>query len=188
MTVSVQGSLLIAAQHLRDPNFFRSVVLMLEHSSESAMGLVVNHPMGMTIGKALAQHAPANGLDAPVFCGGPVEQNALFVLHDSAAFGKQDQEVTPGLFLAGSETSFDEIVRRKAPQDMSVQFRLICGYAGWSGGQLESEMDRGDWNVLPAAGIMLLEEDPYGVWESCMRRLNRATSILPQDSHNPQWN
>ena len=188
MNVSLQGSLLIAAQQLRDPNFHKSVVLMLQHSSESAMGLVVNHPTGMTIGKALAQHSPVNGLDAPVFCGGPVETNAVFVLHDSVVFGNQDQEIAPGLFLAGSEGSFDKIVRQEAPPETSIQFRLISGYAGWGGGQLESEMERGDWNVLPCAGILLLDEDPYGLWELCMRRMNRATSVLPQGNHNPNWN
>ena len=188
MTVSLQGSFLIAAHHLRDPNFYRSVVLLLEHNSQSAMGLIVNRPTGTTIGKALAQHQPINGIDAPVFCGGPVEQNALFVLHNSMILGKQDQEIAPGLYLAGSENSFDEVVCRKAPADTNVQFRLICGYAGWGAGQLESEMERGDWNVLSSVGSLMLEEDPYGLWELCVRRLNRLTRVLPQDVHNPEWN
>ena len=188
MTVSLQGSFLISAHHLRDPNFYRSVVLLLEHNSESAMGLVVNRPTGTTIGKALAQHDPVNGIDAPVFCGGPVEQNALFVLHNCLTLGQQDQEVAPGLFLAGSENSFDEVVRKKAPPDRHILFRLISGYAGWGAGQLESEMARGDWNVLPSAGSLLLDEDPYTLWEVCMRRLHRLTRILPHDVRNPEWN
>lgn len=188
MTISLQGSFLISAHHLRDPNFYRSVVLMLEHSSESAMGLIVNRPTSITIGKALAQHDPVNGLDAPVFCGGPVEQNALFVLHNCVTLGKQDQEISPGLFLAGSETSFDEVVRKKAPPNKTLQYRLISGYSGWGAGQLESEMARGDWNILPSTGSLLLEEDPYGLWEVCMRRLHRITRVLPHDVRNPEWN
>ena len=188
MTVSLQGSFLISAHHLRDPNFYRSVVLLLEHNSESAMGLVVNRPTGTTIGKALAQHDPVNGIDAPVFCGGPVEQNALFVLHNCLTLGQQDQEVAPGLFLAGSENSFDEVVRKKAPPDRHILFRLISGYAGWGAGQLESEMARGDWNVLPSTGSLLLDEDPYTLWEVCMRRLHRLIRILPHGVRNPEWN
>ncbi len=188
MTVSLQGSFLISAHHLRDPNFYRSVVLLLEHNSESAMGLVVNRPTSTTIGKALAQHDPVNGIDAPVFCGGPVEQNALFVLHNCLPLGQQDQEVAPGLFLAGSENSFDEVVRKKAPPDRHILFRLISGYAGWGAGQLESEMARGDWNVLPSTGSLLLDEDPYTLWEVCMRRLHRLIRILPHGVRNPEWN
>lgn len=188
MPVSLQGSFLIAAHQLRDPNFYRSVVLMLEHSAENAMGLIVNRPTGTTIGKALAQHDPVNGIDAPVFCGGPVEQNALFVLHNCVTLGIQDQEIAPGLFLAGSENSFDAVVRKKAPPDRNILFRLISGYAGWGAGQLESELARGDWCILPSPDGMLLEEDPYGLWEVCMRRLHRVTRVLPQNVRNPEWN
>ncbi len=188
MTISLQGSFLIAAHHLRDPNFYRSVVLMLEHSPQSAMGLIVNRPTATTIGQALAQHQPINGLDAPVFFGGPVEQNALFVLHNSMTLAQQDQEITPGLYLAGSERSFDQVVCQATPPKINIQFRLLCGYAGWGAGQLESEMERGDWNVLPSAGSMLLEEDPYGFWELCAKRLKRVSALLPQDARNPSWN
>jgi putative transcriptional regulator len=188
MTVSLQGSFLIAAHQLRDANFYRSVVLLLEHSSQSAMGLVVNRPSGTSIGEALAQHSPVNNVDAPVFCGGPVEKNALFMLHNSVTLGKQDQEVAPGLFLAGSEQSFNEVVQKKASPGNEILFRLINGYAGWGAGQLESEMARGDWQVLPKADGLLLEEDPYGLWEVCIRRLNRMNRVLPQDVKNPEWN
>ena len=186
--ISLQGSFLIAADQLRDPTFYRSVVLMLEHTPENAMGLIVNRPTGTTIGNALAQHDPVNGIDAPVFCGGPVEQNALFVLHNCVALGKQDQEIVPGLFLAGSEGSFDAVVRKKAQPDRDILFRLISGYAGWGAGQLESELVRGDWRVSPAPEGMLLEEDPYSLWEVCMRRLNCVTRLLPHNVRNPEWN
>lgn len=188
MTVSLQGSFLIAANQLRDPNFYRTVVLMLEHSSESAMGLIVNRPCGSTIGEALAQHSPANNVDAPVFCGGPVEQNALFMLHNCVTLGKHDQEIAPGLFLAGSESSFKEVVLNKALPGKEIQFRLVSGYAGWGAGQLEGEIARGDWKILPKVDGLILEEDPYGIWEVCMRRLNRLTGLLPQDVKNPEWN
>lgn len=188
MTISLQGSFLIAAQQLRDPNFYRSVVLMLEHNSESAMGLIVNRPSGSSIGEALAEHSPVNNADGPVYFGGPVEQNALFMLHNSVTFAKQDQEVAPGLFLAGSQKSFDQIVRKEPPSGQNILFRLVNGYAGWGAGQLEGEIARGDWKILPKADGMLLEEDPYGLWEVCMRRLNRLTRVLPQDVKNPEWN
>lgn len=188
MTVSLQGSLLIASHRLRDPNFYHSVVLMLEHGKESAMGLIVNRPTGMTIGEALAQHSPVNNVGAPVFCGGPVEQNALFMLHNCVTLGEKDQEVAPGLFLAGSEKSFDAVVCRTAKPGEEIHYRLVSGYAGWGAGQLEGEMARGDWNVLPKASDMLLEEDPYGLWELCTRKLSRLTRVLPNDVKNPEWN
>lgn len=188
MSGSLQGSFLIAANHLRDPNFYRSVVLMLEHNDNGAMGLVINRPSAMTIGKALSQQGSANESDAPVFVGGPVEPTSLFILHNCLALGKSDQEVAPGLFLAGSEDSFEQVVRSGKKPDTSVKFRLISGYAGWGEGQLESEVDRGDWRSIPADGNMVLEEDVYGLWELCTRKFHRANRMLPHNSRNPDWN
>jgi putative transcriptional regulator len=188
MTVSLQGSFLIAANHLRDSNFYRSVVLMLDHNNQGAMGLVINRPSAMTIAKALAQHGSVSGGDAPVFVGGPVEPTALFILHNCIALGKTDQEVAPGVFLAGSEDSFEAVVRGGKKPEAGVKFRLICGYAGWGEGQLEGELARGDWKILPADGALILEEDPYGLWEVCTRRLHRANRMLPHNVRNPEWN
>ncbi len=188
MPVSLQGSFLVAANQLRDPNFYRSVILMLEHSPESAMGLIVNRPTAITVGKVLAQHSPVNCLAQPVYQGGPVSENSLFVLHNNVSLVKQDQEIAPGVFLVGSEDSFDELIRKELPTDKGIQFRLVCGYAGWGAGQLEEEIRRGDWHVVPADGSLVLEEDPYGLWEVCTRKFNRATRVLPHDVRNPEWN
>lgn len=188
MTVSLQGSFLVAASQLRDPNFYRSVVLMLEHSPESAMGLIVNRPSAITVGKVLAQHNPVNSLNAPVFQGGPVSENSLFVLHNNLSLAQGDQEIAPGVFLVGSESSFDELIRKEQPANKGILFRLVCGYAGWGAGQLEQELQRGDWHVIPADGSLVLEEDPYGLWEVCTRKFNRASRVLPQDVRNPEWN
>jgi putative transcriptional regulator len=188
MTISLQGSFLVSASHLRDPNFYRSVVLMLEHNDNGAMGLVINRPSAMTIAKALSQKNPVNGGDAPVFVGGPVEPTSLFILHNCLSLGKSDQELAPGVFLAGSEDSFDEVVRSGKKPEVGVKFRLISGYAGWGEGQLEGELARGDWHILPADGALVLEEDVYGLWEVCTRRLHRANRLLPHHIRNPEWN
>ncbi len=188
MSISLQGSFLVAASHLRDPNFYRSVVLMLEHTDQGAMGLVINRPSAITIGKALSQHGTVNGGDAPVLVGGPVEPTSLFILHNCVALGKSDQEIAPGLFLASSEDSFEEVVRTGKKPDASVKFRLISGYAGWGDGQLEGEIARGDWYTIPADAALVLEEDVYGLWEVCTRRLQRENRLLPDNLRNPEWN
>lgn len=188
MSVSLQGNFLIASSHLRDSNFYHSVVLMLDHNDKGAMGLVINRPSAMTIGKVLSQHSSAAGGDAPVFVGGPVEPTSLFILHNCITLGKNDQEVAPGVFLAGSENSFEEVVRGGKKPEADTRFRLICGYAGWGEEQLESELARGDWNILPADGALILEEDPYGLWEVCTLRLHQANRMLPHNVQNPDWN
>ncbi|MEY3173727.1 MAG: hypothetical protein RLZZ436_1641 [Planctomycetota bacterium] len=184
---SLQGLFLMSAGHLRDPNFFRTVVLMLEHTPEGAMGLVINRPSAMTIRKALSIGGVMNAGDAPVFVGGPVEPNSLFILHNCAALGGTDREIAPGIFLAGSEHSFDAVVKPQEP-DNSPRFRLFSGYAGWGGGQLEGELARGDWHILPADATLVLEDDPYGIWEVCLRRIQRLNRFLDVEVRNPEWN
>ncbi|MCA9058645.1 MAG: YqgE/AlgH family protein [Planctomycetaceae bacterium] len=182
------GQLLIAADHLRDPNFYRSVVLMLEHTEEGAMGLVVNKPSGITVETALNEQMTDVKCETPVFLGGPVERSALFVLHNSPILGKQDEQILPGLYLAGSHDSFEEVVRAGTQSSGPANFRVFCGYAGWGGGQLEGELARGDWHLQPGDAPLVLEEDPYGTWEICLRRLHRANRILPHNVRNPDWN
>lgn len=188
MSGVLSGHFLIAARHLRDPNFYRTVVLMLEHSEKGAMGLIINRPSALSIGKALSQFGTTSGSDASVFVGGPVEPSSLFILHNSVKLGRKDQEVAPGLFLAGSEDSFDQVVRGEKKPDADVRFRLFSGYAGWGEGQLESELSRGDWHSIPADGTVVLEADVYGIWEVCVRRLYRANRLLPHQIGNPEWN
>jgi putative transcriptional regulator len=184
---SLQGLFLLASNHLRDPNFFRTVVLMLEHSAEGAMGLVINRPSAVTIRKALSISGPMNSGDAPVFVGGPVEPNSLFILHNCTAMSGTDRETAPGIFLASSEHSFDAVVK-PAESEIVPKFRLFSGYAGWGAGQLESEVARGDWLLLPADEALILEDDPYGIWEVCLRRIQRMYRFLDVEVRNPEWN
>jgi putative transcriptional regulator len=184
---SLQGLFLMSAGHLRDPSFFRTVVLMLEHTPETAMGLVINRPSAMTIRKALSAAGAVNAGDAPLFIGGPVEPNSLFILHNCTALAASDREVAPGIFLAGSEHSFDAVVNPEESGE-TPRFRLLSGYAGWSGGQLEGELARGDWHILPADPALVLEDDPYGIWEVCLRRVQRLNRILNVEVRNPEWN
>ena len=184
---SLQGLFLMAAGHLRDANFFRTVVLLLEHTPEGAMGLVINQPSARTIRKALSVEGAVNAGDAPLFVGGPVEPNSLFILHNCTALAHTDREIAPGIFLAGSEHSFDAVVNPEESTE-TPRFRLLAGYAGWGNGQLESELARGDWHILPADSALVLEDDPYGVWEVCLRRIQRFNRFLDVEVRNPEWN
>lgn len=185
---SLQGCFLTAADHLRDPNFYRSVVLMLEHSPEGAMGLVINRPSATSIGKALGDSENINDAGAPVFVGGPVEPTSLFILHNCARLAAWDREVSPGIFLAGSERSFETVVRTPLQEPDQQRFRLFSGYAGWGPQQLEGEIARGDWHRIPADSSLILEDNPYGIWEVCRRRLRRLHRLIDAEVRNPEWN
>lgn len=193
MSAHLKGQFLVAAAHLRDPNFYRSVVLVLEHNQQGTMGLVINRPSEVTVETALSTNLTLGGTDAVVFAGGPVETSALMILHNSLILGKTDEQIVPGVYLAGSQSSFDTLVRQSPdpqpqPPQPDVRFRVYCGYAGWGAKQLEAELSRGDWHIVDGDPDMVLDNDPYGVWDICVRRLHRANRILPHNVRNPEWN
>src|SRR4051812_3769237 len=140
---SLQGQLLIASPKLFDPNFFRSVVLLVQHSEAGALGLILNHPLEMTINDAWAQVSEIP-CDAQGFLhqGGPCD-GPLMVLHTDASMN--EMSVLPQVFFT---TDRDEI-QNLVTQNQS-QMKFFVGYAGWSPGQLESELEDGEWLMTKA--------------------------------------
>jgi putative transcriptional regulator len=151
---TLAGTFLVARSSLRDPFFGRSVVLLLEHGSEGAFGLVLNRP------------AEAPELPFPVFIGGPCQPQGLLMLHGHADWlTKADErpgEVCPGVFV-GDADSFDRL--GEIPEGAQWKFRVFTGYAGWGPQQLEGEMAQGAWIVLPASADRLFATPAEELWE-----------------------
>lgn len=187
MNRSYRGHFLVAGKHLRDSNFYKTVVLMVEHGPDGAMGLVTNRPSSVTVAHALSGHFNLPETDDVVFVGGPVEPSALFILHNGADLDETESPVMPGVFLGSSAEIFEEVVRA-ATTGGDVKFRIFSGCAGWAPGQLESEIARGDWYVLPASAELLCHEDPYDLYDLMLQRVYVANRLLPHMVKNPEWN
>jgi putative transcriptional regulator len=173
---SLCGQFLVAGKRLRDPNFYRTVVLIVEHGDDGAMGLVVN------------EHFPLPETGEVVHIGGPVEPSALFILHNAGDFEDSERPVVPGLYVGSSADAFERIVRSASEGNSELKFRIFSGCAGWEGGQLEGELSRGDWYVHPATARLAFAEDPYVLWDLMLRKVHEAHRILPHAAKNPEWN
>ncbi len=187
MPATLRGHFLIAGPRLRDPNFFKSVVLVVEHNDEGAMGLVINRPSAVTVESALAGHfdlPPAAGF---VYQGGPVEQTALFLLHNSQQLDPDETPILPDLFIGSCADVFEEVVSRGTLDD-SIQYRIFSGCSGWGVGQMEGELARGDWLIVKACVDVVFADDPYEVWDSLVEAVRKASRILPDHPENPEWN
>jgi len=140
---SLQGCFLVASPHLPDPNFFRSVVLMIQHDTNGAFGVILNRPGTKTVSEILrcVGEEPIDECRQLVDVGGPVE-GPLVAVHSIKSCTQG--EVIPGLFIATRKDLILKIVRAKRP------FRVLCGYAGWGPGQLDSELEAGGWLHCPA--------------------------------------
>jgi putative transcriptional regulator len=188
MSDSIRGKFLIAGKHLRDNNFFKSIVLMLEHNDEGAMGLVINRPLDVSLSEALSKHFDFPASDHYLYDGGPVEQNALLILHNSTDHDQEHVAVVPGVFVGTSPDIFERVVQSISEDDASFRFRIFAGYSGWSAGQLESEMARGDWYAVKAKSQHVFGDDPYEVWEDVMQSFYESHRILPNQPPSPEWN
>jgi len=189
MSNSLRGQCLIAAKSLRDANFYKTVVLMLEHTEQGATGLVLNRPSSVRVAHALSGHFTLPDTDEVVFMGGPVEPSALLILHDAEAFGRSDSSPAPGIFVGGSAESFEQVLLSSTSEvEGRARFRVFSGYSGWGEEQLEGEIDRGDWLIHPGSHDLVFEIDPYEVYEVALQQFFEANDLLPYRVKDPSLN
>ena len=190
MFQSLRGHFLISAKHLRDSNFYKSVVLLLEHNSDGSMGIVINWPMALKVSSALEKHFEIPDSPVCLYCGGPVEESALLILHNSPDYDQEFGGILPNLFVGTSPDVFEKMAASMRDEDSEFRFRIFAGYSGWSGGQLESELNRGDWHTLPASSEYVFRAEPYEIWEDALREFQAKTSILPTPPkpQSSEWN
>lgn len=152
------------------------------------MGLIVNRPSSVTVAHALSEHFHLPETDDLVYVGGPVEPSALFILHNAPELDEGESPVLPGLYVGSSPEVFERVVNSAADGNADLQFRIYSGCAGWAPGQLEQEVDRGDWHLHPASPDLVFAEDPYEVWDCLVKKICEANGILPHCRNNPEWN
>jgi len=163
-----KGRLLVATPPLDDPNFDRTVVYMLEHHDEGAIGVVINRPSDESLGDPLNRWEDLQAAPGSVFQGGPVETDALIAL----AFTKQpvtetNDELSP---VSGRVASADLTTDPAFVAGLVNSVRVFRGYAGWGPGQLEGEIEAGAWLVLDAEPDDVFTELPDELWRIVLRR------------------
>ena len=169
---------LISVPQLMDPNFYHAVVLLIEHTSEGAMGLTINHPTEKSIQSLYEEMGrPWPGDDQSVLMrGGPVQPEHAWVLHGPGNRLGSVYQVTDELQLNTSLDALDELAKEQCP------FRFFVGYAGWGPGQLDREIQQGAW-ILSDVDISLVFETPFEqVWESSLKRMGIDPAMLVMGS------
>jgi len=141
------GMLLIARPHLNDPNFTRTVVLLVRHDDQGALGLVLNRRSSTRLSAAAPKLAATLGPAAELGYGGPVAPGLLHVLVRAPAVPEGSFQVFDDVHLCGAPAAVERIV---AEGGAWRRVRVFAGYSGWAAGQLESEIERGDWVVRRA--------------------------------------
>jgi putative transcriptional regulator len=185
---SLAGKLLIAMPAMPDPRFAHSVVLLCAHSAEGAMGLIVNRPLPDLTLAGLVSHLDVpsgqahaglgvhtDGLDMPVYFGGPVETGRGFVLHSADYFSTDGSlEVAPGTVLTTSREVLADMARGQGP----AQVLTALGYAGWGANQLEGEIRAGGWLLADFNRDLIFTTPDAGKWDAALRSINVDPRLL----------
>jgi putative transcriptional regulator len=182
---SLTGRLLVATPALRDPNFERTVVLLVAHERAGALGVVLNRATEVRVADVLAPWGGLAGEPAVVFEGGPVQPEAAICL----ARTRPGVARLPGFTrVAGAVGTVDLAADPKRLREDLVGIRVFAGYAGWDPGQLEMEIEEGSWLVFEALPGDAFVERPDDLWSMVLRRqggLTAAIAFYPVDpTHN----
>lgn len=170
---TTRGMLLLATPPLDDPNFDRSVVYMMEHNAEGAVGLVLNHPTEETSIDGLDLWMDLAVPPAVVFDGGPVQPDALIALAELE--GPRDDAWSAVVADLGS------VDLARDPVDVADhvgRVRVFRGYAGWAAGQLDSELAAGAWMVFSAHRDDVFNQSPQSMWRDVLRRQSGRVAWL----------
>jgi putative transcriptional regulator len=178
---SLRGHLLIAGPSLVDPNFWRTVVLIGEHSEEGALGVVLNRASDAAVDETVPELTILADDLGHVHVGGPVQPSAIVVLADFLEPERAASLVLDSVGFLPAEvdpTTLGELKRA----------RVFAGYAGWGPGQLDGELEEGSWIVEPALPEDVFTSDPDALWSDVLRRKGGPFGVLALMPPDPSLN
>lgn len=167
------GRLLVAAPHMPDPRFAKTVILLVRHNDQGAMGLIVNRRIAVEPASTLVDRligkgrAAEGGRKVPIHYGGPVQLSRGMFLHSSDYAGAATVKVTDRVSLTRSHDILLDLAKGRGP---SKGF-LAMGYAGWGPGQLEEEMRRKDWITVSPDSRLVFDDQMESKWRRAMDKL-----------------
>jgi putative transcriptional regulator len=164
------GQLLIASPTMGDPRFLQTVILMVRHDRNGALGIIINRPIGdrplARLLEALGENDPGVAGTVRIFAGGPVQPDIGFVLHSTDYHRSDTLDIDAHVAMTSSREILRDIGNQRGPNKSLIAF----GYAGWAPGQLEGELAHGFWYTTPQDANLVFDDDRDDVWDHAMKR------------------
>ncbi len=182
MMRSFRGKLLLATPEIVDDIFFRTVILVLEHSDEGAIGVVLNRQSDLYSVDVLPKWNDDQGSSSLLHWGGPVQQESLLAL------GLYDEQVKDDLKEGIGRIKVLDLNPEILDMTFILDARLYSGYAGWSTGQLDAEISTGGWIVTEVDNTDPFSHNPADLWSIVLKRQNGFLSRLAQYPDDPRMN
>lgn len=178
------GRLLVATPALDHPTFRRTVILVLDHGADRALGVVVNRPSPTDVSEVLPSWRPLATEPGRLFSGGPVEQESALCLARVPGDDSPDglRRILGSIAVVDLEAAADNLTGRLRG------LRVFAGYACWSAGQLEGEIVDGSWFVVDAEPSDAFSSDPDRLWQLVLRRQPGDLAYVASYPSDPEWN
>ena len=175
-----RGTFLIASPEQMEGFFFRSVMLLCEHSQAGSFSLIVNKPIEMELPQEVIKGSEILNPNIQLLAGGPIQPNQMMLLHSSNKIPEQTMPISENIYLGGDLQFLQESLT-----DPSGPFIRLCfGYCSWAAGQLEREFLAGGWFLHPANSKLLFETKAEKLWKTILQQMGgkyATLSTIPED-------
>ena len=155
------GKLLVVPRDFSDPNFADSVVLLVHYGDDGVVGVMINRRTQVPVSRVLRDLKGASKYSGPVFLGGPVEMEAVMALLQSRTELPDATRVFGNVYLVSEKANLETAL---AGGGGSSELRFYAGYCGWTRGQLENEVRRGDWYIFDSSEKLVFDSNPSTLW------------------------
>jgi len=178
-----KGRLLISEPYLPDPNFERTIILLCENNEEGSFGFVLNKPSLANVSEVMDDIKDYN---APALVGGPVQQDTLHYIHRHQAL-EDSVKIADGIYWGGNFEKLLFLLDTKQLPHKDIRFFL--GYSGWTGGQLEQELEQDSWIVSDQVSEELVfDTAPDSMWKKTLRIMGGRFSVYSNYPKDPRLN
>ncbi len=175
-----KGSFLIASPDIDMGFYFRSVVIICEHSPSGSFGLVINKALDFELPEEILNTKEFRNPNVQMRAGGPIQPSQMMLLHSFPGIPEQTLELCPGVYLGGDLQFLQEAVM----ESEGPAIRLCFGYAGWGPGHLERELLSGGWFLHSGSAGHIFQTPPEKVWQNILREMGgkyATLSMIPED-------
>lgn len=175
-----KGKFIIATPDIDSGIFFRSVVLICEHTGAGSFGLIINKTLDFEMPEEILEPDSQRNTNVSVRVGGPVQTNQMMLVHNSRRIPEHTMKICNGVYLGG-DLNF---LQRSAATERGPNVHLCFGYAGWAAGQLERECLDGSWFVRSASHDHIFNTPTDKLWQHLLQEMGgryATLSMIPED-------
>jgi putative transcriptional regulator len=156
------GTFLVASRDLRGSGFAESIILIIQHDQNGTMGLIINQPTGTNAAELLPDIAGLGDYEGKLYIGGPVAASGVIMLVQSARTPASAEHVFGNVYTSGDPELLSQLI---GSGTFETEVRLYAGHAGWMPGQLDAEIRRGSWFIVPARTDFIFSTQPRHIWQ-----------------------